>query len=71
MVEIDPMRIGGSASQLSQEIVQHMASIMGSNVEITLEIKADVAEGVPDPVERIDSENCRTLKFSDFKFERE
>lgn len=38
-------------------------------VEITVEIRANVPEGVPDHVERIVSENCRTLEFKDFGFE--
>lgn len=55
--------------QISQEVVQHLASIMGADVEITLEIRADVPEGIPEHIERTVSENCRTLKFSDFGFE--
>jgi len=42
---------------------------MNSNVEITLEIKADVPEGVPDNVVRTVTENCRTLKFKNHGFE--
>jgi hypothetical protein len=40
VVELDPVRFGGNAGQIGQEIVQHLASIMGANVEI----KADVPE---------------------------
>ncbi len=69
MVEIDPVRLGGSAGQIGQEVVQHLASIMGTNVEVTLEIRVDIPESVPEHVERIVSENCRTLKFRDFSFE--
>jgi predicted AAA+ superfamily ATPase len=71
VVEVNPVKLGGSAGQISQEVVQHLASIMGSNVEITVEIKVDVPEGIPEHVERIVSENCRTLRFKDFRFERE
>ncbi len=42
---------------------------MNANVEITLEIKADVPEGVPDNVVRTVTENCRTLKFKNHGFE--
>jgi uncharacterized protein len=70
VVEVDPVRLGGSAGQISQEIVQHLASIMGADVEITVEIRAEVPEGIPADVEHIVSENCRTLKFRDFGFER-
>ena len=40
-------------------------------MEITMEIKADVPAGVPEHVKHIVSENCRTLRFRDFRFERE
>jgi hypothetical protein len=71
VVEIDPVRLGGSAGQIGQEVVQHLVSFMGANVEVTLEIKADILEGLPEHVERIVSENCRTLKFRDFGLEGE
>jgi len=44
---------------------------MGADVEITVEIKAHIPEGVSEHVERIVSENCRELRFKDFGFERE
>ncbi len=61
VVEIDPARLGGSAGAISQENVQRLASIIGSNVRVTLEIKADVPDGIPEKVERDVSENCNTL----------
>ncbi len=68
VVEIDPMRLGGSAGAISQEVVQRLASIMGSNVRVTLEIQADIPDGIPEKVERDVSENCNTLKFREFDF---
>lgn len=68
VVEVNPCKLGASAGQIGQEVVQHLASVAGADVEITLEIRADAPEGVPDQVERIVSENCRTLKFKDFGF---
>lgn len=71
VVEIDPARLGGSAGAISQEVVQRLASIMGSNVRVTLEIRADVPEGIPEKVERDVSENCNTLGFRELRFLRE
>ncbi|MDP8940542.1 MAG: hypothetical protein M3N10_09695 [Actinomycetota bacterium] len=71
VIEIDPARLGGSAGAISQEVVQRLASIMGSNVRVKLEIEADVPDGIPEKVERDVSENCRTLKFEAFSFEDE
>lgn len=44
---------------------------MGSKVEITLEIQADVPKGVPDNAVRAITENCRALKFKTRGFEKE
>ncbi len=68
-VEIDPARLGGSAGAISQEVVQRLTSILGSDVRIKLTIEADVPEGIPENVRRDVSENCNTLKFgrSDFR----
>ncbi len=70
VVEIDPARLGGSAGAISQEVVQRLASITGSNVRVTLEIQADVPEGIPEKVERDLTENCNTLKFREHDFRR-
>ena len=63
VVEIDPARLGGSVGAISQEVVQRLASIIGSNVPVTLEIRADVPKGIPEKFERDVSENCDTLRF--------
>ena len=68
VVKIDPARLGGSARAISQEVVQKLASIMGSDVRVTLEIRADVPDGIPEKVERDVSENCNTLRFREHGF---
>lgn len=68
-VELDATRLGRDAGKIAEEVVQHLSALMNSNVEITLEIKADVPEGVPDNVVRTVTENCRTLKFKSHGFE--
>ena len=40
-------------------------------MRITLDIEADVPEGVPDEVQHVVTENCQTLKFTSHGFERE
>lgn len=57
------------AGKIAEEVVQHLSSLVGSNVELTLEIRADVPDGVPDNVVRTVTENCRTLKFKNIGFE--
>ncbi len=68
-VELDATRLSRDAGKIAEEVVQHLSALMDSNVEITLEIKADVPEGVPDNVVRTVTENCRTLKFKSHGFE--
>jgi hypothetical protein len=40
-------------------------------VEVTLEIQAEIPDGVPDQVVRTVAENCRTLRFKAHGFEEE
>lgn len=71
-VVLDPTRVGRDASRIADEVITHLAGLVGSNVTVTLEIDADVSAGVPDNVVRTVTENSRTLKFeSNSGFERE
>ena len=68
-VALDPSRVGRDAGRVADEIVSHLAGLVGSQVEVTLEIHGEVADGVPDKVVRTVTENSRTLKFTDHGFE--
>jgi len=70
-VALDATRVGRDASRVAEEVVQHLAGLVGAKVDVTLEIRAEVPEGVPDQVVRTVTENCRTLKFKSHGFERE
>ncbi|MBX7131086.1 MAG: DUF499 domain-containing protein [Fimbriimonadaceae bacterium] len=59
------------AGNVSREVAQHLASVLGSEVRITIEVDAECGDGYADNVVRIVSENCRTLKFDSFDFEEE
>ncbi len=67
----DPARVGRDAGKVAEEVIAHLTSLVGADVRITLEIEANVPGGVEDKVVRIVSENCKTLKFSEFGFEDE
>lgn len=69
--KLNAARLSSSAGQVGDEIVQHLKALLGSDVEITLEIHATVPEGIPDNVVRTISENAATLKFDQFGFEEE
>jgi predicted AAA+ superfamily ATPase len=70
-VILDPARVGRDAGKIAEEVVQHLAGLVGANVEVTLEIQADIPGGAPDHVVRTVTENCRTLKFQSYGFEEE
>jgi len=70
-VTLDTTRVGRDAGRIAEEVIAHLAGLMGSRVTVTLEIAAEVSDGVPDQVVRIVTENSRTLKFISLGFEKE
>ena len=44
---LDPQRVSRDADQIATEIVTHLVGLVGADVEVKLEITADVPEGVP------------------------
>lgn len=70
-VELDSERINRDACAIADEVLQHLTSLIGANVKVTLEIEAEVTDGIPDNVIRTVNENCKTLKFKSQGFEEE
>jgi hypothetical protein len=68
-VELDPTRVGRDASRIADEVIAHLAGLMGAQLKVTLEIEAGLPRGVPDAVVRTVTENSRTLKFESHGFE--
>jgi hypothetical protein len=62
-VTLEPTRVGRDAGRIADEVISHLAGLVGADVKVTLEISADVQNGVPDKVVRTVTENCRTLKI--------
>ena len=69
MAKLDTQRVGRDAGDIAQEVIRHLTGLLGSDVEVTIEIHAKIPEGAPENVVRTVTENCRTLKFKDFGFE--
>ena len=69
--EVDPERYSRDLNRLSQEILQHLSSIDGVNLEITIEIQAAVKEGFAADKMRVILENARSLKFKNSSFEKD
>ncbi len=70
-VKLDVTRVGRDAGRIAEEVIQHLSTIPRAKVEVTLEIHAHVPDGVKDDVRRTVTENCRTLKFTNYGFEEE
>ena len=70
-VTLDATRVGRDASRIADEVIAHLAGLVGATVTVTLEIEAEVPAGAPDHVVRTVTENGRTLKFTSQGFERE
>jgi hypothetical protein len=70
-VTLDPARVGRDASKIADEVITHLAGLLGANVRVTLEIEADIPNGTPDNVVRTVTENSRVLKFTQAGFEEE
>jgi hypothetical protein len=68
-VDLDPARTGRDASRIAEEVITHLAGLVGATVRVTLEIEAEIPSGAPDHVVRTVTENSRTLKFTTQGFE--
>lgn len=70
-VRLEPIRAGRDASKIAEEVIQHLVKLAGSEVEVTLDIRAIAPRGVPEETVRVVTENCRELKFGSHGFEEE
>jgi predicted AAA+ superfamily ATPase len=68
---LDATRVGRDAGRIADEVIAHLAGLVGSSVTVTLDIQATLPDGAPDTVVRTVTENSRTLKFMAHGFERE
>jgi len=68
---LDAARAGRDASRIADEVISHLAGLMGATVEVTLEIEARIPAGAPENVVRTVTENARTLRFTSQGFEEE
>lgn len=68
-VALDSTRVGRDAGKIADEVIVHLAGLMGANVKVRLEISAEIPDGAPENVVRTVTENSRTLKFDSHGFE--
>jgi hypothetical protein len=70
-VQLNERIMATNAGTIMEEVVKHLTSLYGAKVQVTLEIQAELPNGVPEATVRTVTENCRTLKFGSFGFEEE
>lgn len=63
--------MGRDAGQIASEVIAHLTGLVGANVKVSLEINAEIPEGVSEHVVRIVTENGRNLRFDAQGFEAE
>jgi predicted AAA+ superfamily ATPase len=68
-VALDATRVGRDAGRIADEVIAHLAGLVGSTVNVTLEIESERPGGFPEHVVRTVTENGRTLKFTSQGFE--
>jgi len=67
--QLDTTRIGRDVQKLVEEVISHLTSLDGAQVEVSLEINVKSQDGMSPQIVRTVSENCRTLRVRDFGFE--
>jgi predicted AAA+ superfamily ATPase len=70
-VNLDALRLTRDAGKIAEEIVQHFCVIHGCSVDVTLEITARIPDGASEGLVRTVTENCNTLRFTNYGFEKE
>ena len=67
--KLDNTRVNRDVNQIMDEVVNHLSNLDGSDVQIKLEVTAEVGSGIDQSTVRTVSENCRTLNVDDFGFD--
>jgi hypothetical protein len=62
-VDLDPERIIRDATNVANEVVQHLTGLPDARVRVAIEIEADLPNGARDSVMHTVTENARMLKF--------
>jgi hypothetical protein len=70
-VKLDATRAVQDVGRVVQEVLEHLSTLPDSEVEVSLEMRVRVPDGVKDDVVRTVSENAKTLNFQVASFQRE
>jgi hypothetical protein len=56
--------------KVAEEVLQHLTTLPGAKMSVTVEIEAEAPDGVSEEVQRVITENCQTLRFKSHGFEK-
>ena len=70
-IQINERIMASEAGKIMEEVVKHLTSLSGAKVKVTLEITAELPDGVPEHVVRTVKENSNTLRFQSSEFYEE
>ena len=68
---LDPQRVNREMGLIVEEVIERLTSIVGCEVDISVEINARLPDGFDEATIRTVSENSRTLKFEHYGFEKD
>ncbi|MDR1538599.1 MAG: DUF499 domain-containing protein [Clostridiales bacterium] len=67
--DLDTTRINRDVQKYVEEIIQHLTSVDGATVKVSLEVESEAENGFTQQTVRTVSENCRTLRVRSSGFE--
>lgn len=67
--DLDTTRINRDVQKYVEEIIQHLTSVDGARVKVSIEVEAESTDGFTQQTVRTISENCRTMRVRDSGFE--
>jgi hypothetical protein len=70
-VDVDSDRPSRDVGKIADEVIVHLSTLPRASVRVTVEIEANAPGGVSEQVQRVVTENCRTLKFKSHGFEKD
>ena len=67
-VFVETAHLSTQWAQIAEEVLQHLSTLPGAEVEVRIEINVQVPNGIPDQAKRVVGENARSLKFDSSEF---
>jgi predicted AAA+ superfamily ATPase len=70
-ITVDPQKLGTTAGQIRNDILQHFNELPSISISVSLDIQVTIPEGTPPDIVRTVNENCNTLGIKGAEFRDE